>query len=37
LDAVSEKLTNLVVEEDDSDRLIIGLDFGTTYSGQVKP
>lgn len=33
MDAVSEKLTNLVVEEDDSDRLIIGLDFGTTYSG----
>jgi hypothetical protein len=35
LTALSEKLTILDTDDDDSDYLIIGLDFGTTYSGLV--
>jgi hypothetical protein len=35
LTALSEKLTILNTDDDDSDYLIIGLDFGTTYSGLV--
>jgi hypothetical protein len=35
LTALCEKLTILDTDDDDSDYLIIGLDFGTTYSGLV--
>jgi hypothetical protein len=38
IDSIEEKLKNLTAQYDEAeDRLIIGLDFGTTYSGQVSP